>query len=332
MTKIKAAFFNEDTSKNSKIYKVFSQGRRGQLSELTELYPRIVSSDNFDEHVPDLQDVEAVFSTWGMPKLQADQIRQLPALKALFYAAGTVKRFAPPFLDAGIRVVSSRAANAIPVAEFTVAQILLSCKGYFTNIREYKKFSKAHRGPGVYGEKVALIGAGQIGRKVVELLKPVNLRVLMVDPFLNDEQAEAMGVKLVSLDEAFREALVVSNHLPNLGHLKKVLNGPLFQAMRTGATFINTGRGAQVDEDALIKTLKNRPDLTALLDVTHPEPVRPESELHMLSNVLLSTHIAGSINDEVRRMADYTIEEFKRWQDNQPLRYEVTREMLTHMA
>ena len=336
MTKPKAAFFNQNTSQNSKLYEVYGRGRREKVDELTDLYPNIVTLENFDEHAANLQDLEVIFSTWGMPKLTEEQIAQLPALKAVFYGAGSVKGFAPSFLKHGITVVSAWAANAVPVAEFTLAQILLACKGYFQNTREFNDpeipYWGAHRGPGVYGEKIALIGAGQIGRKVVELLKPFQLDILVVDPFLSDADAAAMEVTKVALEEAFSEAYVVSNHLPNLEHLKGMLNQPLFESMRVGATFINTGRGAQVDENALIETFKKRPDLNALLDVTFPEPATEDSELRTLPNVQLTTHIAGSINDEVLRMADYVIEEFQRWRDGKPLQYSVTLEMLENMA
>jgi phosphoglycerate dehydrogenase-like enzyme len=98
------------------------------------------------------------------------------------------------------------------------------------------------------------------------------------------------------------------------------------------ATFINTGRGATVDETGLLAALRKRPDLTALLDVTGPEPPRPDSPLYQADNVLLSPHIAGSIGREVLRQADTMIEECRRFIHGEPLRYAVTLEMLKHMA
>ena len=102
--------------------------------------------------------------------------------------------------------------------------------------------------------------------------------------------------------------------------------------MRPGATFINTGRGAQVVEDDLIAALQRRLDLTALLDVTFPEPPDPDSACYSLPNVQLSSHIAGSQNNEVVRMADYMIEEFTRWERDEALRWQVTESMLATMA
>jgi len=176
------------------------------------------------------------------------------------------------------------------------------------------------------------VGIGAIGRAVAAMLKPFNTTVLGVDPYLPEDQARALDLEMVSLEEAFERAYVVSNHLPNLPTLQGVLTGKLFSAMPHGATFINTGRGAQVQEDGLIRVLNQRPDLTALLDVTAPEPPKPESELYTLPNVQLSSHIAGAMNNEVVRMADTAIEEFISWRDGQPLRYSVSLEQLEIMA
>jgi phosphoglycerate dehydrogenase-like enzyme len=110
------------------------------------------------------------------------------------------------------------------------------------------------------------------------------------------------------------------------------LNAALFKSLREGATFINTGRGAQVVEADLVATMKARPDLTALLDVTWPEPPAKDSELWQLPNVVISPHIGGTIGNEVTRLADCAIEEFEAWQAGKPLRYQVTREVLRTMG
>ena len=102
--------------------------------------------------------------------------------------------------------------------------------------------------------------------------------------------------------------------------------------MRRDATFINTGRGAQVNEADMITVFRERPDLTALLDVTQPQPCAPDSELYGLPNIHLTSHMAGAHDDEVLRMADLVIEEFQRWQSGAPLRYEVTAPMLERLA
>ena len=78
--------------------------------------------------------------------------------------------------------------------------------------------------------------------------------------------------------------------------------------------------------------LRQRPDVTALLDVTMPEPSEPDSPFYTLPNVRLSTHVAGSLGNEVVRMADYALDEFQRWDKGEALQWEVTAELLEKMA
>ena len=329
----KAALFCESDS----VLSVYGNGRRERIAELTDLYPEVISSRNFEKHAADLGTVEVVFSTWGMPALSGEQLGRLRELKVLFYAAGSVKRFALPILQRGIALVSAWAANACPVAEFTLGQILLANKGYFRNMRDSKRpgarlAAKPFRARGNYWRTIALLGAGQVGRRVISLLKSFSLNVIVFDPHLDEREAAALGVGKVSLEEAFRRGDVVSNHLADVPATRGTLNARLFGSMPVNAAFINTGRGATVVEEDLVQVLRERPDLTALLDVTDPEPPAPDSAFYVLPNVFLSSHIAGSLGDEVHRMADWMIEEFQAWEQGSPLRWRVTREMLDTMA
>lgn len=317
--------------------RVFGQGRRELLESAAALFPTPITGANFAEQSRFLGEVEALFSTWGMDEDLARKVAGLPRLKAFFYAAGTVQGFARPLLDKGIVVVSARAANAVPVAQFALSQILLSLKGYFRNVRETRR--PENRGkpvpagaPGVFGETVALLGCGEVGKAVAGLLRPFGLEVLVHDPFLSDAQARDLGVRKAGLEEAFANAFVVSNHLPDLPPTRGLLDRRLFASMRPGAAFINTGRGATVVEADLAAVLAARPDLTALLDVTSPEPPAADSPWYALENAHLSSHIAGSGGKEVVRMADYCLEEFEAWKAGRPLRYQVTAEMLATMA
>jgi phosphoglycerate dehydrogenase-like enzyme len=319
--KKKAAFFN--TGGWEAFDYVYGSERRNKVVEMTDMYPELITAENFDEHADKLQELEVIFSTWGMIGLSEEQIGRLPALKAVFYAAGATDGFARPFLNKDIILCSAWQANAVPVAEFCVGQILLSLKGFFRNTREFNKpdaYKKAYKGNGIFEETVALIGAGAIAQKTKELLEPYNINVIIIPS--REENRE------ISLEEAFSKSYVVSNHLPNRNDNIGVLNADLFRSMPLGGTFINTGRGAQVNEDDLIAVLRERSDLTALLDVTHPEPPLADSELYNMPNVQLSSHIAGSMNNEVHRMADYMIEEFQCWCKGEALKYQIFEDML----
>ena len=333
--RVRAALVGDIGPGGETLAKVYGRTGIENIRRLTDLYPTHVTSENLQECLPELEDVEVIFSTWGMLRLSDADLDRMPRLRAVFYAAGSVQYFARPLLRRGIAVVSAWAANAVPVAEFTVGQILLANKGYFENQRTYQKpahYRGAFRGRGNFGATVALLGVGQVGSKVVDLLNPFRLNVIVFDPFLDERRADLMGVERVSLPEAFARGQVVSNHLADVKETAGLLDARLFESMPRHATFINTGRGATVVEKDLIRVLCERPDLTALLDVTHPEPPEEGSPLWALPNVCLSSHLAGTHGDEVGRIAELVLEEFRAWNEGLPLRYAVTAHMLETMA
>ena len=284
-------------------------------------------------------DAEVIFSTWGMPKFSAEEIREyLPRLKSVFYAAGTVQSFARPFLECGVRVFSAWRANAIPVAEYTVAQIILAGKDYYAQsrlIREHdRRGAAARRGGhiGNYRKKIGIIGCGAIGSLVARMLGGYDVELFAYDPFLAEENAERLGVTLCSLEELFSSCSVVSNHLADNCETKNMLRYEHFISMPPYATFINTGRGAQVNEQELVRALGERADLCALLDVTYPEPACESHPFYTLPNCILTPHIAGSLGTELVRMAEFMADAYDSYTHALPSEDEVTLPMLARMA
>ena len=145
-------------------------------------------------------------------------------------------------------------------------------------------------------------------------------------------RAQALGVQKATLEEIFASCEIVSNHAPNIPETVGMLTYDLFSRMQKGATFINTGRGATVNEPDMIRFLSERGDVCALLDVTWPEPPVAGSPLYTLPNVFLTPHIAGSIGREVMLMGELCLDEFARYKKGEPLLYEVTLEQLARLA
>ncbi|MBQ3075598.1 MAG: hydroxyacid dehydrogenase [Clostridia bacterium] len=318
---------------------VYTEKHIERLSKLVDLPDHIYNKEEVLKERECFGDVRFIFSTGGMPEFDKEEIAEIfPRLEAVFYAAGSVQRFARPFLESGIQVFSAWAANGIPVAEYTFAQITLAMKGFYQATGIFKeKGRSASRDfvknfPGNYDSVVGLIGAGMIGKLVIEKLCALRLKVLVFDPFLPDEKAKELGVEKVDLATLFSSCHVISNHLANNEATRGILKKEHFAAMRPYATFINTGRGAQVSESDLIEVLQNRPDLTAVLDVTFPEPPEDGSSFYTLPNVFLTPHIAGSEGNEVRRMTDYMLEEAEAYLSGKATRYGVTLKMLETMA
>jgi phosphoglycerate dehydrogenase-like enzyme len=281
-------------------------------------------------------DVEVVLSSWGMVPMDEKFFVRFPKLRAVFHGAGSIKPFITPLAwKRGVRVTSAYAANAIPVAEFTLAQILSALKHTWQQalyIRRHHQFPERQRPPGAFRTTVGLISLGMIGRMVAERLKSFDLRVIAYDPFLPAEQAAQLGIGLCSLEEVFAASDVVSCHTPLLQETQGMLRGPHFASMKTNATFLNTSRGRVVNEPEMIEVLKARPDLFAILDVTAHEPTEPGSPLYTMDNVVITPHIAGSVGAECRRMGGYMVEELGRFLRGQPLRYELTEAKIATMA
>ena len=315
------------------VRRVYDRAALSRLHAICALDEHVYTAAELDK-IP--VETEIVFSTWGMPALTEQQIaRHLPHLQCVFYAAGSVQAFARPFLAHGVRVYSAWAANAVPVAEYTVAQILLANKGFFAQARDMRIQKPASRSTdylGNYEQSVGLIGCGMIGSLVAEMLKAYKLNVMVYDPFLSAQRAADLNVTPYSLEKIFAQCSVVSNHLANNAATRGMLTYEYFSQMRPYATFLNTGRGAQVVENDLVRTLLERPDLTAILDVTDPEPSAPDHPFYSLPNCILTPHIAGSIGNEVWRMSAFMADELERYLGNIPCKYQVTVQMLETMA
>lgn len=294
---------------------------KNTLAEIDSTFVHVDCLTKEDLHAD--MDCQYIFSTWYMPVFSEQEVVDyFPNLKAIFYAAGTVKSFAGPFLRNGVRVFSATQANGVPVAEFTVSQIILANKGYFQAARRFRRpiwrrafgrlrrFAESHTGN--YESVVGLLGCGAVGSKVVELLQAYDITVKVYDPFLSKEREEELGVKNVSLDEIFETADIVSNHLPDIPETKNIIDSHLLSKMKPFATLINTGRGAQIDESALNTVFRKRKDLTALLDVTVHEPPFPWSPLYWRKNIFLTPHLAGSLSGEVGRMIRYVYDNYCR--------------------
>ncbi|MFI6156351.1 hydroxyacid dehydrogenase [Kitasatospora sp. NPDC051170] len=279
-----------------------------------------------------LRAVEVLFTGWGGPVLDAPALARLPRLRLVLYAAGSVRRIAgEAFWAADVPIVTALHANAVPVAEFTVAQIVYALKGGWRHVlaaRAARAAVPAGRTPGAYGSTVGVLSLGAAGRLVCEMLRGYDVTVLAHDPYAPPPP----GVRAVGLEELFATADVVSVHTPLLPETHRLIGRRLLTSMRPGATLVNTSRGAVLDEPALLEVLAERPDLFAVLDVTDPEPPVPDSPLFTLPNVVVTPHLAGSRALERRRLGDLVVGEFERWLRGEPLLRALDRRAYERMA
>lgn len=316
---------------------LFGPSEEATVAACLDIPSTVVSREDLLAEPGLLREVECLITGWDCANLDDRLLDHAPRLGAVFHAAGSVKLLVatPSFWERGLRITSANPVLAECVAEFTLAQILLALKHYWTlsaGVHRLRGHPERIPGPGNYGSTVGLVSYGAIARALRRLLRPFHHRVLVYDPFLSQEAAVAERVDLVSLDTLFRESDVVSCHAPMIPATEGLLTGAHFAAMKPGATFINTARGVIVREDELAAVLRARPDLMALLDVTTAEPPPSDHPFFGLSNVVISPHIAGCMGAECRRMGGFIADEIGRYQRGEPLVGEVTRDTFSHRA
>lgn len=316
---------------------VYNDDHLTAIRQLLDIVAEPQTAASIKENPAHLKEVEVIMSTWGAPLMDEAFLKQAPNLKAVFYAAGSLRAFTTEaFWQRSITVSSAYALNAVAVAEYTLATILLSLKSfwhYSKLLRDIRSFPKKKPLAGAYGSTVGLISLGSIGRAVLTHLQRHDLKIIAYDPFLSQEEAQDLAVTMVSLEAIFKESDVVSLHTPALEVTRKMIKKAHFASMKEGATFINTARGMVIDEAALIEVMQDRPDLYAILDVTDPvEPPISESLLYDLPNVLLTPHIAGVTAKERERLGQAMLEELQRYVANMPLIWSISQEQAERMA
>lgn len=287
-----------------------------------------------------LEPIEVLIGGWGCPKLTAEVLDRLPNLGLLAYGAGTVRfTVTDAVWERGIAVSSAAAANAVPVAEFTVAAITMIAKDVF-RVRDRHRAARGASfyggvgpaGPiGTNGLRVGIVGASKIGRLLIEKLAILDVSVAVADPFLGGAEAAVLGVALMDLDDLCAWANVVTIHAPQLPSTEKMFDAARLAQMVDGAWLVNTARGSLVDTAALEAECSSG-RLCAFIDTPDPEPLPATSPLWDLENVVVTPHIAGSIGNEIARMGTLAVAEVRRFAAGEPLLHPVVAADLDRIA
>jgi phosphoglycerate dehydrogenase-like enzyme len=292
--------------------------------------------DDLNEHLPH---IEVLITSWGCPRLDAQSIARLPRLKLIAHLAGSVKGFLDDSVwRRGILVTNAVSANAVPVAEYTLAAILFANKHVF-QLNNFYRTHHENRAPwtkeapnvGNYGKTVGIVGASHVGRLVIDHLQRFDIKVLLYDPFVTPLATRDMGATKVGMSELLSQSDVVSLHAPLLSDTRHMIGARELALMKDGASLINTARGALIDQPALEYELCSG-RLNAVLDTTEPEVLPDQSPLYELPNVFLTPHIAGSLGNETQRLADCIVDEVERYSNGAALKHLVRREHLARLA
>ena len=254
----------------------------------------------------DIQDCEAVMVR--VAKIDSEVFDKAPNLKVVAkHGVGVDNIDIEAAKEHGCRVVYTPIANMLSVAEHTMALMCACARQIPYKMREYAKGNFGIKDTALdtelFGKTIGLIGAGKIAREVAHIAKNgFRMRVLAFDPFVSGTSFNDL-LELVDREKLLKESDYVSIHVPATKETKKSFSEKEFALMKKSAWLINTSRGTVVDEEALIKALRNGEIAGAALDVSDPEPAATDSPLFAMDNVIMTPHCAGGTSESMIRMA-----------------------------
>ncbi len=278
----------------------------------------------------------AVLNSWGSCSFDENLLEAAPELRIICYAAGSIRRIAPPAVfERGIKVTHAAHVIADSVAEFTLGVVLGTLRQAYQLDGSLRAGNwKDASGPNpreLYGKTYGIVGASMVGRKLIPLLKPFDVEILVYDPFLSASEAKELGCRKVSLADLMSGSDVISLHAPILPETRRMIDGPLLSSIKDDAIFINNARSWLVDSDALLEELRKE-RFDAALDVFDDEPLPPNDPLLGLKRTLLTPHVAGFSAESRARLVGAMLDELERFMAGKPLEHEVTLGQLKSMA
>lgn len=210
----------------------------------------------------------------------------------------------------GVRVIPATGANARAVAEYVIGTAMLLLRRAYQSTEQVAAGdwprNALSSGQEIGGKTLGLIGFGSIGRLTAILARNLGMRVIAYDPAIaaNADLWTKTSVQPRDLDDLLAEADVVSLHVPLVDGTRNLMNAERLGKMKRGSVLINTARGGIIDENALVKALRNGQLSGAALDVFEDEPLSVTNVFHGVPNLILTPHIAGVTNESNTRVSN----------------------------
>lgn len=291
-----------------------------------------------EEIAESIGDSDVYMTGWGSPRLDARILDSAPKLKLLVHLCGTVVPFVSDEMwERGVRVISGNDFFAESVAEGTIGYMLTALRDipkYSTRLKNEKKWkTAADTNRGLLGKSVGIVSYGAIARHLVRMLQPfrVNIKIYDIKP-LPEADKEKYRLTEASLEEIFSTCDIVTVHTPLNDQTHHLIGEDLLALLPEDALFVNTSRGAIVDQAALERQLAFG-RFRALLDVYEKEPLPAESPLYALDNVILMPHMGGPTVDLRRDITKALLSEAYDFLENgTPLPHEISRAAVEMMS
>jgi len=258
------------------------------------------------EQVADgIEEFEGLVTGWGTPPLDQNVFEMARNLRIIAHSAGSVKYMLSKdvadryIIPKRICVFSANDAIAHNVAESTIGYMIVASRRFLDHALAFRNRGIWHdptipsNGQYLSGSKVGIVGASKVGRHVIRLLKPFDVRILVFDPYLTESEAVELGVEKMSLNGVFSQCDFITIHAPSTDETFHMIGKEQFNLTKEDAIIVNTSRGSVIDHEALLRKCSEG-RITVVLDVTDPEPLPPDSAFRKLENVIITPHISGS--------------------------------------
>ncbi|KAI7729398.1 hypothetical protein M8C21_010236 [Ambrosia artemisiifolia] len=200
----------------------------------------------------------------------------------------------------GCLVVNAPTANTVAAAEHGIALLTAMARNVAqadASIKAGKWQRNKYVGVSLVGKTLAVMGFGKVGTEVARRAKGLGMHIIAHDPYAPADRAHAIGVDLVSFDEAIATADFITLHMPLTPATSKILNDENFAKMKKGVRIVNVARGGVIDEDALVRALDAGIVAQAALDVFTVEPPPKDSKLVNHENVTVTPHLGASTTE-----------------------------------
>ncbi len=303
-------------------------------ARLTREFPQVQINfrDNYDGIEPELREAEVLFTI----SLRAEQFAAAPSLRWIHAPTAAVHQFLFPELVASdVMLTNSREVHGPVVAEHVIALIFALAKKIPQATGAQRRrvwgrdeiWQEGSHPQEISGATLGLIGVGSIGSRVAQMASALGMRVVAVREHVEKEKPTSVQevFPTTAIDEMLRQADYVVAAAPLLDATHALINAARLAAMKTSAYLINVGRGAQVDEAALVDALRNRRIAGAALDVFESEPLPPDSPLWDLESLLITPHTAGLTDKLWDRHYELLSDNLQRYLSKQPLRFVVDK-------
>lgn len=283
---------------------------------------------NDDDLLPALREAE-VYCGFSLPKNWREAAPHLRWLQ--FPGAGVDSLRHHPVLqaDSGILVTTAAGVHATNISEYVFCSMMMFNRSWPEMVRYQDRHIWAHTGTGyplrereLHGTTLGLVGLGNIGRHIAQMARTFRMKVLATrfSARANEQDPDVDQLyPFEQLHEMLGQCDYVVIATPLTEQTEKMIDEAALRAMKSNAYLVNIGRGKEIDEEVLIRALREGWIAGAGLDVTAQEPLPPESPLYDLPNVILTPHISGATEFYEARLADIFVDNLRRYRAGQPL-------------